>query len=43
MNRRILYALFGLLAFVLVGPYVSPLPAQPDRAPKTLRRPMDVF
>ena len=34
MKRRILVALFGLLAFVLVGPYVIPLPAQPDRAPE---------
>ena len=34
MKRKIAYVLLGLLAFVLIGPYLIPLPAQPDRAPE---------
>jgi pimeloyl-ACP methyl ester carboxylesterase len=39
MKRRILLGLALLAALVLVGPYVIPLPAQPDRAPDDVAPP----
>jgi pimeloyl-ACP methyl ester carboxylesterase len=39
MKRKIAYVLLALLAFVLFGPYLIPLPAQPDRAPEDVAPP----
>lgn len=39
MKRRLLYLFLGLLAFSLIGPYLIPLPAQPDRAPEAIAPP----
>lgn len=43
MKRRLLYLLIGLLSFCLIGPYLVPLPAQPDRAPENIAPPAGRF